>query len=258
MPPQPNGHSLCISLSCDEVQGWMLQMEVGGARPPDHLPTFLTVDGQEFGDVGFSRVEDQPGLRRYSALLDQPLHPGMRAALEHGRMARFTAVIGETGYAYDLPLIGAQAAIGQVASACNLPPAHIAARIAAQKAEEARNCHTAVQFDGVFGKIVDLNQDGFPDLDFDYGAVRCGPSRMYCGSGGCSHTLLIGRPDGSFVTLVDQALLRGYSTPVPGYIDFDLHGSFCGKVGAERCAKRHRIEVGSGYARLGPEQIVAK
>jgi hypothetical protein len=97
-------------------------------------------------------------------------------------------------------------------------------------------------------KKLDLNGDGRSDYAVDLAHVRCrGAESVYCGTGGCTLTLMIAQPDGALKTIF-QGYVRTYtiapqrnSKPAPRSIRFDLHGSACGKVGADMCFKTQTI-----------------
>ena len=63
------------------------------------------------------------------------------------------------------------------------------------------------------------------------------------GTGGGNIAILVGKPDGSFVT-VFEGLVRHYDImrgKGARTIRFDLHGGYCGKAGAYACPKSQRI-----------------
>ena len=119
-------------------------------------------------------------------------------------------------------------------------------------AEARKECRDAdgkglILKSGVVARL-DLNGDGRPDTKIDLGQVECrGAPSLYCGTGGCGLTLMIAQPDGALKTIF-QGYVRGYtigrnssSKPGPRTVRFDLHGSTCGRAGAETCVKTQAI-----------------
>lgn len=114
-----------------------------------------------------------------------------------------------------------------------LPP-----QVTAHMAQDRADCTTgdAAFLDGfVTGK--DVNGDGKPDYILDYGRFSCGGSTTtFCGSAGCLTTVFASRGEG-YVTVLDENV-RGLEFRMvdnkPAMI-LELHGSACGKAGAEPC-----------------------
>jgi hypothetical protein len=91
---------------------------------------------------------------------------------------------------------------------------------------------------------VDLNGDGRPDFIIDLNHAKCDDrDTAFCGTGGCDFMILVAKPDGGFARVFSQRVLayRIEGSSGPRTIRVDLHGSRCGKVGADPCVKRHRI-----------------
>lgn len=95
----------------------------------------------------------------------------------------------------------------------------------------------------------DVNGDGRKDFVLDYGKFQCGDSTMYyCGTGGCLMQVFVSRPDGTAVKALDEnvrALKFAKVKRKPAMI-LELHGSACGKTGADRCAAT-RVWNGSEF-----------
>lgn len=97
----------------------------------------------------------------------------------------------------------------------------------------------------------DLNDDGIPDWILDTGELGCDMATFYCGTAGCTLMMFVSTPNGHEVAWEGnvhawkQIKVRGK----PG-IHFDLHGSACGRVGADACSHR--------YVFQGPRLVRAK
>jgi hypothetical protein len=89
-----------------------------------------------------------------------------------------------------------------------------------------------------FLQTKDVNGDGRVDYILDYGAFECGgAATFYCGTGGCLTQVFASRDDGSHVKVLDENVRQlnfAKRAGRPAMI-LDLHGSACGRVGAERC-----------------------
>lgn len=86
----------------------------------------------------------------------------------------------------------------------------------------------------------DINDDARDDYVLDYGEARCGAATSgYCGSGGCLTQVFVSKADGTFSVALDMNV-RGLNFirhgGAPAML-LDLHGSFCGGVGADPCTK---------------------
>ena len=117
------------------------------------------------------------------------------------------------------------------------------AAIAKVRAEIRKDCDGKITFKPGFQKQIEINGDGRPDYVLDYGQADCvgGSSAMnsYCGSAGCTVDILVSGPSGYRQGWGSN--LRGWSVEQAGgapVLVVDLHGSACGKSGAEACRKR--------------------
>ena len=116
-----------------------------------------------------------------------------------------------------------------------LPP-----EIRAAMSEARKDCSASLKFKKGFLTRRDVNGDGVTDFILDYGAAECGDRlSFYCGSGGCTTQVFASLPDGGYAKVLDDTVrgvrfdrVRGRPAMV-----LDLHGSACGKVGAEPCRK---------------------
>jgi hypothetical protein len=89
-----------------------------------------------------------------------------------------------------------------------------------------------------FATVRDVNDDKIPDYILDYGSARCGDmASYYCGTGGCL-TQVFASANDSYVLVLDENVRRVRFARVKGRpaMLLDLHGSHCGRSGAEACA----------------------
>jgi len=100
-----------------------------------------------------------------------------------------------------------------------------------------------VEFGADVVRKLDLTGGG-NDYIVDLHETECaGAPAAYCGTGGCDFAIVVGRKNGSYVTVFDQRV-RGYEIlpgKPPRTIRFLLHGSYCGGHGNPSCPKAHRI-----------------
>jgi len=91
---------------------------------------------------------------------------------------------------------------------------------------------------------LDLTGDGRADFIVDLKHARCdGRETTFCGTGGCDFAIVVAKQDGSFARVFFQRVLAYRIEGGSGArtFRFDLHGSRCGKAGADPCVKRQRI-----------------
>lgn len=83
----------------------------------------------------------------------------------------------------------------------------------------------------------DINGDGIDDYILDYGKFLCGGSSPYCGSAGCLTQVFASLAEGSFVKVLDENVRALRFVRIGGRpaMLVGLHGSACGRVGAEPC-----------------------
>lgn len=102
------------------------------------------------------------------------------------------------------------------------------------------DCKVFTADPGFAKKNLDLNNDGLTDWVLDYEKAECdGTSSPYCGSAGCTFQVFLSKGAGDWEV--------AYESPVRGYkfvdrggktvVRVDLHGSSCGKSGADECFK---------------------
>jgi hypothetical protein len=115
----------------------------------------------------------------------------------------------------------------------------VARKSCAEAAESGK-----VAFGSGVVRRLDLNGDGRDDYIIDLHDAACdGAASLFCGTGGCDLTILVAQPAGGLATVFNNTV-RSYEV-LPGKgsraIRFELHGSFCGGFGSQRCVKIHRI-----------------
>ena len=118
-------------------------------------------------------------------------------------------------------------------AAQNFPP-----EVQASIDEVVQNCKEKPVFLKGFVTRRDINGDGVIDYILDLGRFSCGDnSILYCGSAGCVTTVFASLRNGKYIKVLDENV-RGLEFEriggVPAMI-LGLHGSACGKVGAEPC-----------------------
>jgi hypothetical protein len=115
-----------------------------------------------------------------------------------------------------------------------------AARTACREAEGGK-----VTFRPEVVRRLDLTRDGRADYIVDLNEAECtDAATLFCGTGGCDLTILVGQPDGAFKKVFEGRALRYEMLPGKGAkrIKFRLHGSYCGKGGTERCEQVRKID----------------
>jgi hypothetical protein len=123
------------------------------------------------------------------------------------------------------------------------PAVALEAVLEAERKELAGDCQT-IAFDDSFAVDANINGDGVGDVLTDYGSLVCDGSRtMFCGSGGCTQRLYLGRADGS-LRLVASFLAYGIEFDRPDEASFVVssHGGDCGQAGAMGCQRRFRLD----------------
>jgi hypothetical protein len=124
-------------------------------------------------------------------------------------------------------------AAAAAAHAQALPPS-----VQAAVAEAKSSCQPSpAKIDPGFLKRMDLNGDGVPDFVISYEAVSCADGgRLNCGSAGCLTQAFASTPSG-FVKVLDENVQEVRFRKVKGRpaMLLGLHGSSCGKAGAEAC-----------------------
>jgi hypothetical protein len=122
--------------------------------------------------------------------------------------------------------------------------------------EKSRNsCLDGEEFstDASFMVRRDINGDGVKDFLLHYEHARCGDfSTVFCGTGGCN-IQVFASAHGEYVKVLDHHALRVRFARVNGrraMIQL-LHGSHCGRVGADTCRS---ITTGMARILVGPSQ----
>ena len=115
--------------------------------------------------------------------------------------------------------------------------------VRAEREALAADC-SEIEFSDGFVVAVDVNGDAHGDALVDYGKLICnGFQSMFCGSGGCTHKIYVGRSDGSSVS-VGEFLAYGIEFDRPAESSFVVtsHGGDCNRAGAEGCKRRFRLD----------------
>ena len=105
--------------------------------------------------------------------------------------------------------------------------------------ESRKSCVDGEEFstDRAFIVRRDINGDGVKDFLLDYGHARCGEfASVFCGTGGCN-TQVFASAHGEYVKVLDHHVLKvrfERAKGRPAMIQL-LHGSHCGRVGADSC-----------------------
>ena len=124
-------------------------------------------------------------------------------------------------------------ATATVAHAQALPPS-----VQAAVADAKSSCEPSrTKIEPGFLKRPDVNGDGVPDFVLSYEAVSCADGvRLNCGSAGCLTQVFASTPSG-YVKVLDENVQEVRFRRVKGRpaMLLGLHGSSCGKVGAEAC-----------------------
>ena len=120
-------------------------------------------------------------------------------------------------------------------AAAPLPP-----EVQASVNELLSDCKEKPAFTKGFVTRRDINGDGIEDYILDLGHFICGDnSTLYCGSAGCTTTVFASLPGGKYTKVLDDNV-RGLQFKTLGGMPamlLGLHGSACGKVGAEPCGE---------------------
>ena len=100
-----------------------------------------------------------------------------------------------------------------------------------------KDCSGPVSFDAGFVSSKDVNGDGIKDYIVDYSKFVCDGSHTYfCGSAGCLTEVYASKDDG-FVKVLGENVRGLRFARINGRpaMIMQLHGSACGKAGAEAC-----------------------
>src|SRR4051794_34396677 len=126
------------------------------------------------------------------------------------------------------------------------------ARATAELMQDCRGADGKPSLLPKFQTTLELNGDGQPDYLLDVAALNCaGAASFFCGTAGCPVMLFLSGSGGLKQELVTYAqawsIDRAASPPA---LVLDLHGSACGKAGAEPCRKRYAWN-GQAFVQLG-------
>jgi hypothetical protein len=105
--------------------------------------------------------------------------------------------------------------------------------------KEVKDCESQkTAFDWGFISKRYMNENGQGYI-LDYGHFVCGDSETYyCGSGGCLVQMFAPLPNGKYIQVLDRNVRSFNFSEIKGQpaIVLQLHGSECGKAGAESCS----------------------
>ncbi len=97
---------------------------------------------------------------------------------------------------------------------------------------------------------IDLTGDGRDDYIVDLRDTRCGDRETtYCGTGGCTLTILVTLPDADLRPVFDgrvldyKVLAKPMKRGAARTIRFALHGGYCGGFGAQACSREQAISA---------------
>jgi hypothetical protein len=103
-----------------------------------------------------------------------------------------------------------------------------------------KECSEPSKFGKGFVARRDINRDGVADFVLDYGRFECGgSSTFFCGTGGCLTQVFASLPNGGYAKVLGENVRQIAFRVVRGRpaMVLDLHGSACGKIGAEPCPR---------------------
>jgi len=102
------------------------------------------------------------------------------------------------------------------------------------------DCKVFTADPGFAKRDLDLNGDGLTDWVLDYEKAECdGTSMPYCGSAGCTFQVFLSKGAGDW-DVAYESPVRGHKYVERGgktVVRLDLHGSSCGRGGADECFK---------------------
>jgi hypothetical protein len=136
------------------------------------------------------------------------------------------------------PLL-AGAAVAQAQKAQTLPP-NLPKIVTEAMANNLKECEAGEKplYQPGFLTIRDINGDGKPDYILDYDHFQCGERvSIFCGTGGCQHEIFASEEEKGYVPVWNK-LARKVTFLTLGKrpaMRIDIHGSQCGRSGAERC-----------------------
>ncbi|EYD75455.1 phosphate acetyltransferase [Rubellimicrobium mesophilum DSM 19309] len=245
---------LCFSVSCRPGEDLRLGLILrGGALPEGFDATIAVADGQPPVTYGFAADGDA-----FHAPIPMD---GMLGRLRWGDSATITLDAAAGGLVVPLGLKGSADAIGAAIAACPVPGTGaladpildsppLDATPSDNPAGDAIAANEAFCTDGTpavgpgFLRQEDVDGDGLNDAILDFGALTCGESHDYCGSGGCTQEIWLADRDGPYRPLL-SALIEEIVLPAPGEVLLRLDGSDCGLSGAEACERRYGVRDGA-------------
>ncbi len=93
------------------------------------------------------------------------------------------------------------------------------------------------KFDKGYVSRKDINGDGRVDYVLDHNYFSCDGSNTFCGSAGCLIQIFISDGSEKYITAYSDWAQDYRFTRIRNYpaIKLTLHGSYCGKAGADEC-----------------------
>lgn len=139
-----------------------------------------------------------------------------------------------TGMRFVVPIIGLTLAISIIPSNAAKLPAKVQSAIN----EQIKSCEGKAKFEKGFLTRRDVNGDGVKDYILNYEHFTCGGLHN-CGSAGCEMEVFASLPDGNFAKVLEGHVRDVKFKTVRGRpaMWVDLHGTFCGKSGADPCSE---------------------
>ncbi len=124
--------------------------------------------------------------------------------------------------------------------AVELPP-NLPKVVADAVARNNKECEAGTKplFKPGFLTTKDINGDGKPDYILNYESFQCGELvSLFCGTGGCLTEIFVTHDDGGYLPVWNEMArrIRFATVSKRPAMRIDLHGSACGRVGAERCS----------------------
>lgn len=105
---------------------------------------------------------------------------------------------------------------------------------------EIRTCKNRPKLERGLVEQRDVNADGITDFILHFEKLECDDEKhFYCGSGGCLIKVFASLPGGRYANVFDFTVREVHfkvreKTPI---MITDVHGSFCGRIGAAPCEK---------------------
>ena len=236
-----SGNFWCFSLACKPNEPRKFTIYMGGGDVPDGLNyVAVNVDGRQAGVIEMERSAPGASLE-LNGFWDTRKHAPMIEAMKRGNSARIDVIQGQVQSRFPMTLRNSRAVFDQALAACPDIPVAVQDPRAELLSELGKECS---EFGG--GTVVpsadfevrdDVTGDGLPDIIFNQSGARCSAAAtIWCGSAGCPVVIYRALATGGY-----QKVFNAYARDwrkVPGdlpIIEFSVHGTNCGGVGADAC-----------------------